>query len=402
MTSEAYVWIWLPGADSPVVCGKLFSRGDSCSFVYGLSYLENPAAIALDPLELPLREEVFSPSFGELHSVLRDAAPDAWGRRVLHYRHGGRPLSELDYLLLAGNDRVGALDFTTSATDYRTTSTSPPPSLAELIDAAQTLEAGKTLPESLGNALLHASSVGGARPKALLSDAQRKWIAKFSSSSDYYPVVRYEYAAMWLAGQCGITVPETRRLRKLDRDVLLVERFDRVAIKDRWQRRFLISGLTALKLHETEAILASYPDLAAFIRRRGRNYPDDSRQLYRRMVFNILIGNTDDHARNHAFFWDGQEYALTPAYDICPMLRVGQTAAQAMIVGKTGRESTLRNASSEAEQFGLTRTEAAGLNDELATIIREKWPEAADRAELTKEESQALQQATILSPACFY
>ena len=401
MISEAYVWIWLPGAHDPVVCGKLVAQNDFYNFVYGLSYLERPDAIALDPVELPLREDVFSPSFGETHSVLRDAAPDAWGRRVLLYKSGGRPLSELDYLLRAGGDRIGALDVAVDAAGYAARQTDIQPSLEDLFNAAQALEAGKPLPKSLENALLHGSSVGGARPKALLNEKQHKWIAKFSSFTDYYPVIRSECAAMWLAGQCGIKVPETRLLRKLGKDVLLVRRFDRELVDGQWCRRFLISGLTALQLHETEAVLASYPDLAAFLRRLGKYYPADSQQLYRRMVFNILIGNIDDHARNHAFFWDGRSYMLTPAYDIYPMMRVGQTANQAMIVGEHGRESTLRNALSMAEQFGLTSTDAKEVNDEVEGIIREKWDEAAERGRLTKNESKALRQATILSPACF-
>ncbi|MBW2217322.1 MAG: HipA domain-containing protein, partial [Deltaproteobacteria bacterium] len=131
----------------------------------------------------------------------------------------------------------------------------------------------------------------------------------------------------------------------------------------------MISGLTALQLHETEAPMASYPELASFIRRSGKHYPADVKQLFRRMVFNILIGNTDDHARNHAFFWDGNHYTLTPAYDICPLLRVGQIANQAMIVGKDGRESTLRNALSQPEQFSMTAQEAQTVREELTGMI---------------------------------
>jgi len=402
MTSEAYIWIWLPEAHEPVVCGKLEADNTLYNFVYGRSYLERSDAIALDPVELPLQEDVFTPTFGETHSVIRDAAPDAWGRRVLLYKSGGHPLSELDYLLQAGKDRIGALDVTTEPTSYTAIHTDLHSSVGDLLNAAQSVEAGKALPESLGNALLHGSSVGGARPKSLLNDKGHKWIAKFSSTTDYYPVVRSEYAAMWLAGQCGIEVPAIALLKELGKDVLLVKRFDRKSANRQWHRRFLISGLTALQLHETEAVLASYPELASFIRRSGKYYPADAQQLYRRMVFNILIGNTDDHARNHAFFWDGHNYTLTPAYDICPMMRVGQTANQAMIVGENGRESTLRNALSQSEQFALTSADAKMVNEELTELVKDKWDEAAERGALTKNESNILQQATILSPACFY
>lgn len=402
MISDAYIWIWLPGEHEPVVCGKLEADNTIYSFVYGRSYLERSNAIALDPFELPLHEGVFSPSFGETHSVIRDAAPDAWGRRVLIYKSGGQALSELDYLLQAGRDRIGALDVRLESTGYSAIHSDQQASIADLISATEKIETGQSLPESLANALLHGSSVGGARPKSLLNDANHKWIAKFSSTTDHYPVVRSEYAAMWLAGQCGIEVPDTKLLNELGKDVLLVRRFDRELINGKWQRRFLISGLTALRLHETEAVLASYPELASFIRRSGTHYPEDAQQLFRRMIFNILIGNTDDHARNHAFFWDGLYYALTPAYDICPLLRVGQTANQAMVVGNNGRESNIRNGLSQSEQFGLALSDAKKIQEEILETIQVKWDEAADHGTLTKNESKILRQATILSPACFY
>ncbi len=120
------------------------------------------------------------------------------------------------------------------------------------------------------------------------------------------------------------------------------------------------------------------------------------------MVYNILIGNNDDHARNHAFFWDGRQYTLTPAYDICPMLRGGITTNQAMVVGGEGRTATLRNALSSAGQFGLSSREASDIQNEITEIIRTGWEEAAKRAGLTNDESIMLRQVTVLSPGCFY
>jgi len=400
MISEAYIWIWLPGEYEPVVCGKLEAEDNKYRFVYGRSYLERPNAIALDPRELPLRNEVFTPIFGETHSVIRDAAPDAWGRRVLDYKTGGQPLSELDYLLRAGGDRIGSLDVRLEPVGY--TRTEQNATIHDLLNAAEIVESGRPLPASLGNALLHGSSVGGARPKSLLTEGKNKWIAKFSSSTDHYPVVRGEYAAMRLAEKCGIKISEITIKKIMGKDVVLVKRFDREFIAGHWHRFFQISGLTALQLHETEASLASYPELASFIRRSGELYPADARQLFRRMIFNILIGNTDDHARNHAFFWDGKSYRLTPAYDICPLLRAGQTASQAMIVGSNGRESTIRNALSQPEQFGLSYSEAKAIQEEITETIRNRWDETAELAGLTDRESRMLKQATVLSPACFY
>jgi serine/threonine-protein kinase HipA len=183
---------------------------------------------------------------------------------------------------------------------------------------------------------------------------------------------------------------------------LLVERFDRVHEENGIKRRFMISGLTALQLHETESRLASYLDLTGFIRRHAKDADRDNIQLFRRMMFNILIGNNDDHARNHSFFWDGSHYHLTPAYDICPMLRFGLTASQAMIVGKQGRLSTLKNALSESGLFGITREKATAIKGELVDRIETLWPNACDYSGLTKLQSEMLRRSTVLSPGVFY
>ncbi|MBW2199024.1 MAG: type II toxin-antitoxin system HipA family toxin [Deltaproteobacteria bacterium] len=312
MTSEAFVWIWLPDATEPVLCGKLQEDAGELQFFYGKSYLQRSDAISLDLRELPLEGGVFRPRVGEMHGVIRDAAPDAWGRRLLLYRLQQDNITELDYLLNAGSDRIGALVIQKSS-DHCQIQETPAAMLDHLVEAAELFE----------------SSVGGARPKSLLYDNQSSWIAKFSSGTDSYPVVRSELATMWLAGQCNIQVPAVRVVESMGKDVLLVERFDRIRAETGPKRRFMISGLTALQLHETESPLASYLDLAGFIRRYAKDAGQDNSQLFRRMMFNVLIGNNDDHARNHAFFWDGTWYELTPAYDICPMLRSGLTANQA-------------------------------------------------------------------------
>ncbi len=404
MTSErtAYIHIWLPGESAPVVCGRLHEgEASRLDWVYARSYLERSDAIALDLDELPLERGRVAPPLGDLHGVIRDASPDAWGRRVLETQAGRGPLTELDFLLGSGSDRVGALAATTTLEAPAEPDSQERATLDDLTEAAERLETGSPLPERLELALIHGSSVGGARPKALVEASQRKWIAKFSSSTDRYPVMRVEHAAMELARRCGLEVPAVKRVQSLGRDVLLVERFDRRIHPNGWSRRFLVSALTVLRLHETEAQLASYLDVAGFVRRRARDPLSDGRALFRRMVFNILVGNTDDHARNHAFFWDGRQFALTPAYDICPDLRAGRMASQAMVVGSEGRHSTLRNALSEAGQFGLERPEARRTVEELVEAVRREWPAAAEHAQLSARLREQLERETILGPGCF-
>lgn len=401
MTSEAFVWIWLPDEINPVPCGKLQEKDGELQYFYGKSYLARNDSITLDVREMPLESGVFRPRVGEMHGVIRDAAPDAWGRRVLLYRLNQNVATELDYLLNAGSDRIGALVVQESSGRYQE-SKFEPATIDQLVEAAELIEKGQPLPAALSAALVHGSSVGGARPKALLYDNHSSLIAKFSSTTDQYPVVRSELAAMWMAGQCQIHVPATRLVESMEKDVLLVERFDRTREEDGMKRRFMISGLTALQLHETESRLASYLDLAGFIRRYAKDAGLDNDQLFRRMMFNILIGNNDDHARNHAFFWDGVHYHLTPAYDICPMLRSGLIANQAMVVGKQGRLSTIKNALSEAGLFGITKERAASIKEELIEKIETLWADASDYAGLTKVQSELLRRSTILSPGIFY
>lgn len=405
MTSEAFVWIWLPDETGAVLCGKLRQSSGELQFYYGKSYLERTNAISLDMRELPLESGMFRPRFGEMHSVIRDASPDAWGRRVLLYRLNQGTVTELDFLTNVGSDRIGALVMTPSS-DHVPFKEPETATIDQLVEAAAFIEYGQPLPDALVTALVHGSGVGGARPKALLydnhADHPLSWIAKFSSSTDQYPVVRSELAAMWLAGQCRINVPAVRLVESLGKDVLLVERFDRIQEDDGIKRRMMISGLTALQLHETESRLASYLDLTGFIRRYAKDAVRDNAQLFHRMLFNILIGNNDDHARNHAFFWGGTHYHLTPAYDICPMLRSGLSVNQAMVIGNQGRRSTIKNALSEAGLFGLAEKEAAVIAEELVEKIETLWDDASDFAHLTRFQSDVLRKSTILSEGVFF
>ena len=190
--SEAYVWIWLPGATQPVVAGLLSQQGGALAFNYGRSYLARPDAIAIYAPELPLRPGALALLPGlSMPSCIRDASPDAWGRRVLINRKLGMKggdaaqleLDELTYLLDSGSDRIGALDFQLSATQYVSRHTQQP-TLEELLTAAEKVERGVPLSPELDQALLHATSLGGARPKVLLEESERKFIAKFSASNE--------------------------------------------------------------------------------------------------------------------------------------------------------------------------------------------------------------------------
>jgi len=403
--TSAYVWVWLPGATEPVVAGRLDAVGDVFMFTYGRSYRERADSVSLYLPELPLRPGRIRPPAGLwVAGCLKDAGPDAWGQRVILARRTGgltrnsdtADLGLLTYLLESGSDRIGALDFQTSARTYvpRTAAAT----LAELQTAAERLEHGEPLSPALDAALLRGTSIGGARPKALVDDGDRRLIAKFSSTTDPYPVVKSEGVAMELARRVGLDVAGTEVTTSLGKDVLLVERFDRTSVPG--QRRMLVSALTMLGLDEMMGRYATYPDIADLVRARFTDPVATLRELFARIVFNICVGNTDDHARNHAAFWDGTSLTLAPAYDLCPQPRSGGEAAQAMAIGRNGeRHSRLGACVDAAEVYLLTRGDAADIVDEQVTLINEQWDEATDAALLTKLERRQLWHRQILNPS---
>ena len=196
------------------------------------------------------------------------------------------------------------------------------------MEAAALIEKGVPLPAALDEALKHGTSIGGARPKALIDDSKRKFIAKFSAANDTYSVVKAEFIAMKLASACGLNAASVSITRAAHKDVLLIERFDRRYTEDGWTRQAMVSALTMLCLDEMMARYASYEDFAELIRHRFTNPRDTLKELYGRICFNVLCGNTDDHARNHAAFLDGRMLTLTAAYDICPQGRTGNEASR--------------------------------------------------------------------------
>ncbi|XOV88221.1 MAG: type II toxin-antitoxin system HipA family toxin [Pseudomonadota bacterium] len=406
---EAFVWAWLPRATDPVVAGRLHADGGLVSFNYGKSYLDRPEAIPLYLPELPLESGELPLLTGlTMPGCMRDAAPDAWGRRVILNRKFGikgqqldkLDLSELTFLLESGSDRIGALDFQRSPSTYEPRAPLEA-SLEELIESAQRVEQGIPLSPALDEALHHGSSIGGARPKAMSEDGLVKRVAKFSSSSDTYNVVKAEFIAMRLAGLCGINAAPVSLVRASGKDVLLIERFDRVHEGGNWQRRLMVSALTMLGLDEMMARYASYEDLATIIRHRFTNPADTLHELFSRIVFNILCGNTDDHARNHAAFWDGEWLTLTPAYDICPQGRTGQEASQAMLINGQNRMSRIASCLEAARHFLLTEKKALAIVEGQLRCIGDHWNEVCEEASLSETDRNFFWGRQFLNPYAF-
>ncbi|MFF1829287.1 type II toxin-antitoxin system HipA family toxin [Paenarthrobacter sp. NPDC058040] len=406
-TSDIYVWVWLPGTTTPVPAGRLREGAPGqFSFDYGRRYLKRSNAISLAPT-LPLSEQTFGPtgSMG-LPGALRDASPDAWGRRVVQYQVTGDrgddadtgDLDERTYLLNSGSNRFGAIDFQKSATDYVPRAAAPAP-LETLLNAADLVEAGEDLPFELERALLSGTAMGGARPKSVIHHSGHEYIAKFTASNDHFPVVGAEATSMFLAEKAGLNVARTRVESVLGRSVLLVERFDRT---NDGGRILATSALTMTGLDELQARSGSYVEFLDALRNNGAPEGTAS-ELFARIAFNMSISNSDDHLRNHAALWDGSVATLSPAYDLSPMRRSGETASQAIAYDRNGtKRNNLSDLITARSLYDLTKAEANNIVARIEDAIREHWAEAADFGMLTNADKRLLWERQFLNPGTLY
>ncbi len=380
------VFVYLPGQAVAVPAGIFSHDADAGigSFAYGRRYPERSDAVPVDPVALPLGQAPREVTLNDgLYGALCDAAPDYWGRLVIAAERRTAPeaLSEFDFLLAGDATRVGNLDF-------RDTPTAPEPELnpprfnqlRDVVLAAEKIEAGEEIDEHLLRLLRQGTSVGGARPKCTVELDDALWIAKFPARGDTLSIPRIEYATMALAERCDIRVPERRLVQAGGKDVYLVRRFDREKKGDGWLRHGFLSSLSLMEWDQRDRLLWEYPALAARMRRHMS--VDHISELFRRMVFNMLVRNTDDHPRNHGFLVRGTDILLSPAYDIVPTLTqagVGTEFSLAMSAGDYGREATLENALSRAAQFGLSQRTARRIVDDLLETChtwREHYREA--------------------------
>jgi serine/threonine-protein kinase HipA len=384
---ECFVYVQLPGSLEPVVCGRFqreITRGGRAvgRFVYGRSYRERAEAVPLDPIHLPLAPTVYETArLDGVFGALRDAAPDAWGRRVIERIVGRQDLDEVDFLLESRQDRAGALSFGRGPVP-------PAPvrqfnrvvQLHELRQAAALIEedrAGEPVPAQIVELLDPGSSMGGARPKNVVEDDDGLWIAKFPQRGDRWNNAPVEAAMLGLAGRCGIRVPEARVERVGAECVLLVKRFDRELGGSRaYLRHRMVSALTVLDADDTPTDRRnwSYVLLADELQRWSARPRHDRGELFRRMVLNALICNVDDHPRNHAVVAPGREWRLAPAYDLTPNSRQGQDERRlAMDCGRLGRLATRENILSQSLRFGLRPDEADAIVSEMMEIVTRSW-----------------------------
>ena len=406
---EAYVYIYLE--EEPVPAGVLETIGSgreaAARFRYGRRYLQRKDRLAIDPIQLPLPDgdpdrDYVTPEDFVIFNGIRDAAPDGWGRHLMDRAAGAVPLSEFDYLVATGDTRVGALAF---GPDLSGPKHIVPWSeqnlhgedldLKGMLEAVQEVDTADDLPRKHGRFLARGSSLGGARPKATTEYAGKQWIAKFGRADDHFPMCRTEYANMKLAQVAGINVPPVRIEKVLGQDIYLIERFDRIPNGTTYRRLPFISALTITGAHESESSRQSYRRLAEQLRLFGSDLVSDSKDLWRRMLFNILCNNTDDHLRNHGFLWDGKGWRLSPAYDIVPYPQVSLERDLAIGVGSNGRQATLKNALSEAASFGFSKPEAIALALDIQKTVKANWEGVYNNSGITAAELERLRNCFI-------
>ncbi len=366
--NELYLW-WLGQPQSPVRIGVLrfvpSMRG--VSLQYDAHWLAQGFALSED---LPLLDQVFLPLHKDAAAgAVDDARPDRWGERVIRLLDRPARLSLMEYLYLAGDERFGALGVSLSGEAYQGRPLGPLPRLQDigvLHELVQRVMAGEPVRDDLKRLIAPGVTMGGARPKALIELDGQAWVIKFAETGETQDWPLIEHAAMTLAAHAGITVAPTRALALARGHAVAVRRFDRCVDRNgRTQRLHALSAHVALQAAGEEM---GYPELAQLLRRRGVVHGGVSqaqmRELFRRMVFNILIDNTDDHEKNHVLLMnDRGEYALSPAFDVLP---TGQALGyQQMRVGRDGAVSSIDNALSEANQFGLSARDA---RDEVRTV----------------------------------
>lgn len=389
---ERYVFAYLPGAADAVPAGRLLLREEGrdtllSRFAYGARYLERRNRIAVDPKSLPLPTRGASdvervPANGlPLFGAIRDATPDLWGRRVIESKLGAPPdsLPESAYLDHAGDNRAGALDVRTARDASAPKGLMPGAvDLQHLLEGADRIAAGEPVPAHLEMIFVGGPTMGGARPKAGIIDDGRHWVAKFPAERDGFNIPLVERSTLELARSAGIRVPQTKMVALADgRHVMLIKRFDRGPQQAGYPRSHMVSALTMLGLDEMDRG-ASYSDICRVIEQFGVPglVAADRSELFRRMVFNILVSNDDDHLRNHAFLFDpaGNGWRLSPLFDVVPKPQVASARNLAIGIGTSGRSATLDNAMSECEQFGLGRDAARAVIGEVVAVTR-AWRE---------------------------
>ncbi|MBW8887581.1 MAG: type II toxin-antitoxin system HipA family toxin [Fibrobacteres bacterium] len=393
---ERMIYVHVDWQGQPVLAGRLWMRmrkeKPSASFEYDAAWLKRPEKFSLDPALAAAPGPYHTVADQAVFGTIGDSAPDTWGRKLMRRaeridaKKEGRPartLVEADFLLQVDDrSRQGALRFSEipSGPFLAVPDASPVPpliALPKLLKATERLEKEEDGTADLRLLLAPGSSLGGARPKASILDRNgRLSIAKFPKPDDDYDTVRWEATALALAARAKIPVPSWRLELVNKKPVLILGRFDRNAAG----RIPFLSAMSMLGAKDGEQ--RSYPEIGDCLRRFGANPTEDLRALWRRMVFNILISNTDDHLRNHGFLYEGQRgWRLSPAYDLNPIPSDIKQRILSTAIFEDDAQASMDTAFSVADRFAMTRQEAAGIAREVGKAVS-NWREEAKKTGL--------------------
>lgn len=380
MTSKAFVFI--DGLESnPIVCGvvTLDTTKQYGEFRYGQSYLQRKDAFSLDPLNLPLNNSIFKTTNQKgVFGVLLDAGADSWGEKIILSLHNTKPKNSLEFLLAGAGMGVGSLVFSLSSSASKLTlkgkiNKNTLGDIPMLLKAKDAILNDEQIPKEAKKAFEYGSSMGGARPKTTVSDSDTTYLAKFNRPDDLFNHAKVEHATMNMLNELtSCRVAKTQVVETNNGDVLLVERFDLLGTRP--THHFIsanslinVSSINPSSLSERY----SYGFLAEFILKYS-SVAEDASELYQRMVFNVLIGNTDDHTRNHAFLYsfETKNWRLSPAYDVLPL---NATSQHGLGIGVDGRNGTIENLLSQSERFGLKRFKANKIIKNVVALVSQ-WP----------------------------
>ena len=397
--------------EQPVLMGSLYVNvikgGESYSFEYDKDWLRKTGlTLTLDPELMPYSGRQY-PTGKNIFGLFADASPDRWGRvlmnkreRILAEKEGRKPskLYDSDYLLgVYDETRMGGIRFKANQegpflSDDKETAAPPWAALRTLEEASRNFENDETgLTEKWLNQLIKpGSSLGGARPKATVVDTKDQlWIAKFPSRNDENDTGAWEMVAHDLAALCGLNVPEAK-LEKFSPlgSTFLIKRFDRMGSK----RVHFASAMTLLGKTDgaSAADGSSYLDIAAFIKSYGAQPKKDLGELWKRIVFNMAVTNTDDHLRNHAFILTDKGWILSPLYDVNPVPYGDELSLN---VDEEDNSISIDLAVQTAVRFGISKSDAEVQAEEILKIVRDNWEKTAARYGLTRRQIEEMRPA---------
>lgn len=390
MQNDAIVFIELNGETVPAGRLQVIEDGrfSTSRFAYGRRYLERPDAVAIDPVQMPLSDGLIeAPADYPLFNGIRDAAPDAWGRKLIE-RHVLRSLNrtagEADFLFASqSGHRIGALRFgPTPKAPGRVLHYALPGgywdlgSLEEFQAMVDAFSTGDATAQSVADFVAPGSDLGGARPKGTVVVEGFPWLVKFGLEKDRICMAAAEAACLDLCEMAGIDTCKREIIDIAGRKALMLQRFDRRGGERGIERIHMLSSLSLLGAHEFDRSASGYADLHDVGRRYGSG--SHGEEIFRRMVMNVLTGNTDDHYRNHAFLLDRDgRYRPSPVYDVTPTLQAGSDRSMFLHLGKSGagRDATLEQAVAGAPSLGLKHDEAATIVNELSGMVAGNWEE---------------------------